>query len=230
MKRRKRKKKYLLLWIPILIFILLSGRTALSSQFVDISSMLRLCHSADTPQGWSLILVNSKNYVPNHYEFELTTLSNGKRVDSRIYPELQAMFDAARADGLQLFVREGYRTHDEQEKLLADKIQSYCNEGYSRLEAKRLALGWVAVPGTSEHELGIAVDINADTNISSSDEIYSWLESNAHNYGFIRRYHPNKSDITGVNYEPWHYRYVGVDAATRIHDRGWCLEEFIEHF
>jgi len=105
-------------------------------------------------------------------------------VDSRIYPYLQEMFDAARKDGIYPVVWEGYRTYEEQQKILDDKIKAYINEGYSQSRAERTAKGWVALPGTSEHQLGIAVDINADKSKSSNDEVYTWLAANAHNYGF----------------------------------------------
>ena len=94
------------------------------------------------------------------------------------------MFDAARKDGIYPVVREGYRTYEEQQKILDDKINAYINEGYSQSRAERTAKEWVALPGTSEHQLGIAVDINADKSKSSNDEVYTWLAANAHNYGF----------------------------------------------
>ena len=109
-----------------------------------------------------------------------------------------------------------------------EKIEAYENEGKSKSEAKKLAEQWVAIPGTSEHQLGIAVDINADTSKSSRDDVYKWLEENAHRYGFIKRYPSNKTDITGVINEPWHYRYVGKEAASAIYSQGICLEEYIE--
>ena len=105
-------------------------------------------------------------------------------MDSRIYPYLQEMFDAARKDGIYPVVWEGYRTYEEQQKILDDKIKAYINEGYSQSRAERTAKEWVALPGTSEHQLGIAVDINADKSKSSNDEVYTWLAANAHNYGF----------------------------------------------
>ena len=185
-------------------------------------------HMASEDHGWNLILVNRENYIPADYEVQLTELSNGKKVDSRIYPELQEMFNAARAQGYGLFVREGYRTQEEQQQLMNEKIEAYENEGKSKSEAKKLAEQWVAIPGTSEHQLGIAVDINADTTKSSSDDVYSWLAENAHKYGFIKRYPSNKTDITGVINEPWHYRYVGKEAASAIYSQGICLEEYIE--
>ena len=185
-------------------------------------------HMASEDHGWNLILVNRENYIPADYEVQLTELSNGKKVDSRIYPELQEMFNDARAQGYGLFVREGYRTQEEQQQLMDEKIEAYENEGKSKPEAKKLAEQWVAIPGTSEHQLGIAVDINADTSKSSRDDVYKWLEENAHTYGFIKRYPSNKTDITGVINEPWHYRYVGKEAASEIYSQGICLEEYIE--
>ena len=94
------------------------------------------------------------------------------------------MVDAARKDGIYPVVWEGYRTYEEQQKILDDKIKAYINEGYSQSRAERTAKEWVALPGTSEHQLGIAVDINADKSKSSNDEVYTWLAANAHNYGF----------------------------------------------
>lgn len=185
-------------------------------------------HVASEDNGWNLILVNRNSYIPDDYKVELTELSNGEKVDSRIYPELQEMFNDARAQGYGLFVREGYRTQEEQQQLLDEKIEAYENEGKSKSEAKKLAEQRVAIPGTSEHQLGIAVDINADTTKSSSDDVYSWLAENAHKYGFIKRYPSDKTDITGVINEPWHYRYVGKEAALEIYSQGMCLEEYID--
>ena len=193
-----------------------------------LSSFNLFRKEADTSLGWNLILVNDNYSVPGDYEVELTELSNGEKVDSRIYPQLQQMFDDARATGLALFVREGYRTYQDQKQILEERIQQYRDEGYSRSEAKKLAEEYVAIPGTSEHELGIAVDINADTSKCSSDAVYTWLADNAYRYGFIKRYPEDKVEITGAKNEPWHYRYVGVEAAQEIQERGLCLEEYIE--
>ena len=184
--------------------------------------------TASTEHGWNLILVNEDYYIPDNYEVELTELSNGKKVDSRIYPSLQSMFDDARANGLALFVREGYRTSEEQQQIMDERVAEYQGEGYSKSEAKKLARDYVAVPDTSEHQLGLSVDINADTTKCSSDAVYSWLAENAWRYGFIKRYPADKVDITGISNEPWHYRYVGKEAAQEIQSQGICLEEYIE--
>ena len=166
--------------------------------------------------------------MPEDYEVELTELSNGQMVDSRIYPYLQEMFDAARTEDVYPVVREGYRTAEEQQEILDDKIQSYINQGYSQVKAERTAKEWVALPGTSEHQLGIAVDINADKSKCSNEDVYGWLAENAYKYGFVLRYPPGKQKITGTSYEPWHYRYVGEEAAKEIYERGICLEEYFK--
>lgn len=174
------------------------------------------------------MLVNSSNYIPDDYEVELIELSNGGKVDFRIYPELQEMFNAARSERYGLFVAAGYRTQEKQQRLLDEKIVAYENEGYSKFEAERLAKQWITVPGTSEHQLGIEVDINADTTKSSSDKVYNWLTENAYKYGFIKRYPSDKTETTGIINEPWHYRYVGKEAAQEIYFQGICLEEYFQ--
>ena len=231
MKRYARRKKFKVKKLFILLFTVMlcvmAGKVLHSSLTTPFLGNITH-HMASEDHGWNLILVNRENYIPADYEVQLTELSNGKKVDSRIYPELQEMFDDARAQGYSLFVREGYRTQEEQQQLMDEKIEAYENEGKSKPEAKKLAEQWVAIPGTSEHQLGIAVDINADTSKSSRDDVYKWLEENAHRYGFIKRYPSNKTDITGVINEPWHYRYVGKEAASEIYSQGICLEEYIE--
>lgn len=226
--RRKRYKiKILFVLIIILLLCVMAGKILNSD--VTLPPLGNTAHhTASEDNGWNLILVNRDNCIPADYEVQLTELSNGEKVDSRIYPELQEMFNAAREQGYGLFVREGYRTQEEQQQLLNEKIKVYENEGKSKFKAKKLAKEWVAVPGTSEHQLGIAVDINADTTKNSSDEVYKWLAENAYKYGFIKRYPADKTDITGVINEPWHYRYVGKEAALEIYSQGICLEEYID--
>lgn len=185
-------------------------------------------HVTQDYKEWNLILVNSWNEIPEDYDVTLTELSNDQKVDSRIYPYLQDMFDAMREDGIYPIVREGYRTAKEQQRILDDKVMAFIREGYSKSRAKRLAEKWVAIPGTSEHQLGIAVDINADKEKSSNEEVYEWLAENAYKYGFILRYPQGKEDITGTAYEPWHYRYVGEEAAEEIFNRQICFEEYFD--
>lgn len=228
--KRYRGRKRLLKKTILIAALFLSGIVLIqtASSIAATGNLHLFRKEADTSLGWNLILVNEENCVPRDYEIELTELSNGEKVDSRIYPQLQQMFDDARAAGLALFVREGYRTAKDQKDIMDERIQQYQEEGYSRGEAKKLAEEYVAEPGTSEHELGIAVDINADTSQCSSDAVYTWLDNNAYKYGFIKRYPSDKVDITGINNEPWHYRYVGKEAALQMQENGLCLEEYID--
>ncbi|OZG69121.1 M15 family metallopeptidase [Bifidobacterium eulemuris] len=180
-------------------------------------------------QQWNLIVVNRWNAIPDDYPTPtLTELDNGERVDARIYEDLQRMFDAMRADGLDPEVTAGFRTRKVQRQLMDEKIAEYREQGLSSKDAKEQAEQWVAIPGTSEHEIGLAVDINTrnSTGAADSQDVYAWLADNAWQYGFILRYPSDKTDITGNMYEPWHYRYVGIDAAYAMHGTGQCLEEY----
>lgn len=223
---RKKKAKWLvkLLKVIVAVYLLL----ILYQLIGNVYSKLSNTHEIQVPKEWNLIVVNRWNELPEDYDVELTELSNGQMVDSRIYPYLQEMFDAARTEDVYLVVREGYRTAEEQQEILDDKIQSYINQGYSQVKAERTAKEWVALPGTSEHQLGIAVDINADKSKCSNEDVYGWLAENAYKYGFVLRYPPGKQKITGTSYEPWHYRYVGEEAAKEIYEREICLEEYFK--
>ena len=183
---------------------------------------------ATEQNGWNLILVNQDYYIPEDYKVELESFDNGEAVDYRIYEALQEMFNDAKDDDVYMFVAEGYRTQKEQQELMDEKVEEYQEKFLVEFLAKWQAKRWVAIPGTSEHQLGLAVDINADISKSSSQEVYSWLAENAHEYGFIQRYPADKTEITGISYEPWHYRYVGEDVASEIYEEGICLEEYIE--
>lgn len=226
MATKKKKENWIvkLLKIVVAIYLLL----VLCQLIGDAYSRLSVTHKITVSEEWNLIVVNTWNELPEDYSVELTELSNGQKVDSRIYPHLQEMFDAARAEGIYPIVREGYRTDEEQQEILDDKIQAYINEGYSQRKAEKAAKEWVALPGTSEHQIGIAVDINADKTKCTNDDVYAWLADNAYKYGFVLRYPLGKQEITGTSYEPWHYRYVGAEVAQEIYEQGICLEEYFE--
>lgn len=185
---------------------------------------------------WNLILVNAKCPLPADYTVpQLAFLQNGHAVDKRIYPALQEMLDAARAEGLKPLVCSSFRTWEDQEKLYDEKVRKYVNEGFSQAEAESKAAYWVARPGTSEHQTGLAVDI-VDMGYQLLDEkqehtpVQRWMIEHCAEYGFILRYPPDKSGMTDVGYEPWHYRYVGKDAAKKITEKGMCLEEYVHDF
>lgn len=182
---------------------------------------------------WNLVLVNRWNPLDSDPEITLTQLRNGQAVDERCYPDLQEMMDACRAAGLSPLICSSYRTMEDQAALYQAKIRDLIQSGSSETEAQTLAGTIVAVPGTSEHQLGLAVDI-VDENYQLLDEnqentdVQKWLMEHSWEYGFILRYPSDKSDVTGIIYEPWHYRYVGKEAAKEIYESGLCLEEYLE--
>ncbi len=185
-------------------------------------------------ENWALLLVNKDHPLPEDFQVPaFTQLVNGHSIDKRAYPDLQRMMDDCRAAGLEPTICSSYRTREKQEELFERKVQSCLSTAASREEAEEQAAVWVARPGTSEHQAGLAVDI-VDKSYQSLDDgqeetaVQRWLMEHCAEYGFILRYPTEKSEITGVGYEPWHYRYVGEEAAGEIMSRGLCLEEYLE--
>ena len=185
-----------------------------------------------TEAPWNLVLINPWNPLPEDYVFELTTVTGKYRVDSRCADALKAMLADCKAAGLTPYICSAYRTWDDQVYLFDKKVKSFTDKGYSEEEAKILAAKETAVPGTSEHQLGLAVDILCTSRPwldegQAQTETQKWLMANCHKYGFILRYPKGTTPITGIIYEPWHYRYVGVEIATEIMTRGITLEEYL---
>ena len=188
---------------------------------------------APAGDGWALLLVNGEHPLPEDFAVpELTQLRNGHAIDSRAYPALQRMMDDCRAAGLQPLICSSYRSEETQRQLFQQEVQSWLAQGYPQEEAEEQAARWVARPGASEHQTGLAVDL-VDLSYQVLDHeqentaVQRWLMAHCAEYGFILRYPTDKSALTGVGYEPWHYRYVGVEAAQEIMGRGLCLEEYI---
>lgn len=193
--------------------------------------------SASTPDKaqWNLILVNKWNLLPEGHDPTLAQLVNGQSIDERAYPDLQDMMDDCRSEGLQPLICSSYRTMEKQIRLFKNKVSEYLSQGYSQEKAEEAAGELVAIPGTSEHQLGLALDIVDVSNqlLDESQEntpVQKWLMQNSWKYGFILRYPNDKSEITGISYEPWHYRYVGKEAAKEIYESGICLEEYLEGY
>ena len=172
-----------------------------------------------------LRLINSTHPLPSNFVPQ-TVKMGGEEVGKVIYPYLKAMLDDALGEGVNMYIRSGYRSYAAQEAVLNGYINLYLNKGYSYEQARLLALKWASLPGCSEHQSGLAVDINATGNTDSSTA-YEWLAENAYKYGFILRYPEGKENITGIDYEPWHYRFVGVGEAKKIKNSGLCREEYL---
>ena len=184
---------------------------------------------------WNLVLVNPWNSLPRDFTVSRVALKDGHSIDARCYPELQAMMDDCRAAGLSPYICSSYRTYEKQNQLFENNVKTLMAQGYSESEARAKTAQSIARPGTSEHQLGVAVDI-VDVNYQILDEqqestrVQQWLMEHCWEYGFILRYPTDKREITGITYEPWHYRYVGKEVAEVIHREGICLEEYYEKY
>lgn len=184
---------------------------------------------------WNLKLVNKSNPLPESFSPDLSYIDEEymvagfprARFDSRAIDQLISLMDAAKADGINILVRTGYRTYSHQSNLYNSKIAEFKNKGYPDSDAVVEAAMVVAPPGTSEHNLGLAVDFNSLSESFENTKEFRWLSEYAADYGFILRYPKDKQDITGYIYEPWHYRYVGVEHARAIKEQGLCLEEYL---
>lgn len=180
-----------------------------------------------------LILVSSQVWIPQErLTVELAEAENGYFVDARCQADLQNMLNDCRTAGLSPLICSAYRTQEEQETLFWRQVERCAVGGRTQDEAYWEAAKSVAIPGTSEHQLGLAVDI-VDVSYQrlnggqENTPAQRWLMANCWRYGFILRYPREKEGITGYYYEPWHYRYVGRDVAAQIYLRGMCLEEYL---
>lgn len=184
---------------------------------------------------WEMSLVNPWNTLDKDYSVNLELLDSrfgdGKYFDARAIDQLEDMCEAASEDGVNLWVISAHRTYDYQQMLFDAELAEYksLNPDSTDSEAEIGAASVVARPGTSEHNLGLAVDFNSVEQSFENTSQYKWLSKHCTEYGFIMRYAADKQDITGVIYEPWHYRYVGVDNAKKIAASGLCLEEYIKN-
>ena len=181
---------------------------------------------------WNLKLVNRYNPMHEGFQYQLAPIGGGHYFDYRAADALLSMLDAARADGLLPIVISSHRTVERQRVLFDNQVQRRLEQGMSLEEAMDDAARVVAYPGTSEHNLGLAVDIvsyhyrNLTANFGQTPEGI-WLAQNAHHYGFVLRYPYHKQDITNIIYEPWHFRYVGINAASYMFYNDLVLEEYL---
>lgn len=182
-----------------------------------------------------LTLVNDKNPLPEDYNYGegLTTIDfkyhNGQldQIKEGVWPYMKAMIEAAWADGVELYVWSPYRSYATQDMLFQKQVNRCLEKGISREDAENEAATVVARPGTSEHNTGLAADFNMASDRFETTEMYKWMCENAEDYGFILRYPKDKTDITGVIYESWHWRFVGINTAKEMNELGVTLEEYL---
>ena len=163
---------------------------------------------------------------------QLKEVYEGHKVDARIVDFLKNMISDAKKAGYYIYVLSSYRDMEKQVSLYTAEVNKWVSRGLKKEEAQEKAGTIVAVPGTSEHHLGLAVDLVSSEHIQLDQDAektkgYKWLVENCHKYGFILRYPNGSTDITGIIYEPWHFRYVGVEAATEIMEKEITLEEYL---
>lgn len=186
---------------------------------------------------WNLRLVNAKNPLPNGFTVSTAKIEAsyardvGMLYDERAVSCLNAMCAAAEKSGINLLVISSHRTNARQTVLYNNQVnkQKANHPEMSDDEIKKLAATISAYPGTSEHEVGLAIDFNSVEQSFENTAEFQWLKTNAAEYGFVLRYAKEKQDITGVIYEPWHYRYVGKQHAKKMNELGYCLEEYVEY-
>lgn len=204
------------------------------TKVVDAKEVAKLNASAlsSEAEDWKLTLVNNSYPLDTGYVPELVEIEQEKFVDQRIAEDLRQMLSDARGEGLNPYICSAYRDYEYQRTVFNDTMITWIAQGYTPLDAYEETAKSVAIPGTSEHATGLALDITSaefaelDDRQAETEEA-KWLAANCWKYGFILRYPPEKSDITGIVYEPWHYRYVGKDAAKEITDKGVTLEEYL---
>lgn len=185
----------------------------------------------DVNVGVEKLLVNGDYQLPADYKPSLSEAVKGSGVmlDYRVAPHYQEMYDAAQKDGITLTPVSGYRSLERQKNNFEARIEEYMDDGMEKKEATIEAAKIIMLPGSSEHNAGLAMDICSLSESFENTDAFEWLSQHAVEYGFILRYPKSeeKKAITKVVYEPWHYRYVGVEAAEEITRKGITLEEYL---
>ena len=216
------------------------SRTASDSEDgTDISEITDKYKSLSFPSikiaDWQYTYISARYPMKDYMPTVQTYFDGVTRVDERIIPNINQLLAAAYEAGFRPYVSLSYVSYADQQQRINEKITELMNsKGYSFEDARKLVTDRMEEPGTSEHQLGLAIDVTDkeydEMDYSEMDaEFFKWLDENCSKYGFIKRYPEEKQDITG-RYEPWHYRYVGISAAEFITENGLCLEEFIAHY
>ncbi len=241
-RRVKRKKiliNFFIIFIIILIFLMgyIYGKIQKRGELVVEKTEESVNNEAievvelaeEEIKDWRLILVNKDNPVPEDYEFELASIDKNRKFDKRAIKQLNQMMDDIRKDGISnIWVQSSYRDIKLQEELYNNSVKKYMGQGKTEEEARKQTEIFINRPGVSEHNVGLAVDFNDVKANFENTRAFKWLVKNAENYGFILRYPKDKENITGISYEPWHWRFVGEENAKRMNEKNLCLEEYVK--
>lgn len=186
---------------------------------------------------WNLLLVNNWNFIDENLEIPIEEVADQKEIDARIVEPYENWMNAASDAGYNIFLASSYRSVERQTNNYNNSIQEFINEGFSEEEATEKTEDYIAIPGGSEHHTGLALDMIDSEWLNSgkglvpeydTQESQHWLADTAAEFGFILRFPKNKEESTGIEYESWHFRYVGVESAQFIKKYDLSLEEYIE--
>lgn len=179
---------------------------------------------------WRLILANYENILPEDFTVEVANIDDTRQFDERAIEYLNKMMNDMRKSGISnVWVQSAYRSVERQKELYNNSVQKYLKQGKTQEEAEKLTDEYIAKPGGSDHNLGLAVDFNNVDNNFEDLKAFKWLKENAENYGFVLRFPKDKEDITKIAYESWHWRFVGEEHAKKMNELHMCLEEYIEY-
>lgn len=186
--------------------------------------------NVDVTTDWRIRLANYDHILPEDFEVELADIDSTRQFDARAIKYLKDMINDMKKDGhTSIWVQSSYRSVARQKELYENSINKYLKQGKTQEEAEKLTDEYINKPGSSDHNLGLAVDFNYVDNTFADTDEYQWLLENAENYGFILRYPKDKEDITKIAYESWHWRYVGEEHAKKMNELNMCLEEYVEY-
>lgn len=222
MKKEKKSKgkKILLLAIVVCVIIFLYKK-----EYIEINTYVAEENSLDEEK---IILVNKDNKIPDDYKANLVEYE-GHFIDSSIASSLDKMVKSAKREGINLKINTAYRDRNEQQEIYERRVNLYVKKGNTKEQAVSKTNLEVQKPGYSEHETGLALDFSNPNKPEENADMWKWLESNSYKYGFILRYPKDKTNITKVSNEEWHYRYVGKDIAKEMKMTGKCLEEYVNN-
>lgn len=179
---------------------------------------------------WRLTLANYENLLPENFTVKVENIDKTRQFDARAIGELNDMMNQMKKDGItNIWIQSAYRSVARQKELYDASVKKYLQEGKTQEEAEKLTNEYINKPGSSDHNLGLAVDFNKVDNGFEKLDGFKWLQKNAENYGFVLRYPKDKEDITKIAYESWHWRYVGVEHAKKMNELNMCLEEYIQY-
>lgn len=239
-----KKKVFVVIILPIIvIFFIINKANSKNSQEVnsEISKQTEETtqstseNTTETPNvdvttDWRIRLANYDHILPEDFEVELADIDSTRQFDARAIKYLKDMINDMKKDGhTSIWVQSSYRSVARQKELYENSINKYLKQGKTQEEAEKLTDEYINKPGSSDHNLGLAVDFNYVDNTFADTDEYQWLLENAENYGFILRYPKDKEDITKIAYESWHWRYVGEEHAKKMNELNMCLEEYVEY-